>query len=339
MVLAVSPWLPCGYDYFLIENNERFMSSPTTVEDDTTSNGIQKAPPRWLISIRLMIIQLGAVAALVFFPLNWNLFLLFVISYVIRMFGSEGVYHRYFSHRAYRANRVVQFFLTLIGVSSGQRGPLWWAWTHHVHHKNADREGDPHSPVVDSWRRAHVGWYMDPKYIDTDLDLVRYFAKFPEVRWLNLHYMTVFFGIAGLLFLAGYYGMLGEGVSGMAAVCWGAFLPATLGVQLTALVNSAAHGKRFPGGIRRYETEDASLNRPILAFLTLGMGWHNNHHRYASAGRAGFAWYEIDVSYYILRVLEILGLIHDLRRVPDRIRVEGGLHASKAKPPNQTDSH
>ncbi len=311
----------------------------TSIQTDGTQQyGIQKAPPRWLIGSRLLLIYMGAIAALVFYPPNVTLLLIFAISYAVRMFGAEAVYHRYFAHRAYRAGRGMQLILCFIGVMSGQRGPLWWAWTHHVHHKHADKPGDPHSPVLESWWRAQSGWFMDDRYIDTDLDLVRYYAKFPEIRWINQHYMTLFFGVAGLLFAAGHYGIFGAGVTGMAAACWGAFLPATIGIHLFSLVNSIAHGQRVPGGSRRFQTDDASRNRPILAILTLGTGWHNNHHRYAAAGRAGFAWYEVDISYYVLRLLELLGLIHDLRPVPDRIMVEGGLRERATAHPSRHPS-
>jgi len=316
-----------------LERTDWKMTTAITIDDTKVKFGIQKAAPLWMLRSRLALILLGAIAAPIFYPPNRYLLLLFVISYCVRMFGAEGVYHRYFAHRAYRAGRVMQLILCIIGTQAAQRGPLWWASTHYIHHKHADKPGDIHSPVVGTFKEAHSGWFMDERYIDTNLDMVRDYAKYPELRWLNAHYMTVYSVVCALLFLGGHYGVLGEGVSGMAAMCWGAFLPTILGIQVFSLVNSAAHGKHFPGGSRRYDTDDASLNRPILALLTLGTGWHNNHHRFASAGRAGFAWYEIDISYYILRMLALVGLISDLRPVPERILVEGGIHPGEASVP------
>jgi stearoyl-CoA desaturase (Delta-9 desaturase) len=302
--------------------------------------GIQQAPPIWLIRCRLGLMLVGAIAAPIFYPPNVQLLLLFFISYVVRMFGAEAVYHRYFAHRAYRTSRAMQFILCLIGVQAAQRGPLWWAYTHNIHHRHTDKPGDLHSPVVGSFRLAHSGWFMDERYIDTNLDMVRHYAKFPELRWINVHYFAVISAVAALLFIAGHYSLLGKGISGMAAVCWGACLPIILGIQAFSLVNSTAHGRRFPGGSRRYRTDDESLNRPILALLTLGTGWHNNHHRYAAAGRAGFAWYEVDVCYYLLRALASFGLITDLRPVPERILIEGGLRGGEVREevPNSADS-
>lgn len=292
--------------------------------------GIQKGPPLWLFKSRLGLIYLGAISAIVFFPLTWPLFWLFLASYAVRMWSAEAVLHRFFAHRAFRAGRAMQFVLCVFGCLAGQRGPLWWAAIHYVHHRHADTKDDPHSPVAHSFWTAQSGWFLNPAYNDTDLDLVRYYARYPELRWLNKHYMTPFFVVAVLLFFVGHFGWLGPGASGLAAVCWGACLPATLSVSLFSLVNSLGHWRRGLGGSRRYETDDESVNRPILALLTFGTGWHNNHHRYAAAARAGFAWYEIDISYYVLRVLALVGLVRDLRPVPERILILGGIRAGSA---------
>ena len=287
--------------------------------------GIQKGPPLWLFKLRLSLIYVGAISAPVFFPLSWPLFWLFVVSYAVRMWSAEAVLHRFFAHRAFGAGRAMQFVLGFLGCQAGQRGPLWWAAIHHVHHKHADTENDPHSPVAHSFWTAQSGWFMNPSYTDTNLDLVRYYARYPELRWLNKHYMTPFLGVAVLLFLIGELGWLGAGISGLAAACWGVFLPATLSVHLFSFVNSLGHLRHGLGGSRRYDTDDESVNRPILALLTFGTGWHNNHHRYAAAARAGFAWYEVDISYYVLRVLALVGLVRDLRPVPARILTLGGI--------------
>ena len=291
----------------------------------TVRYGIQESPPLWLVKFRLGIVYAGAVAAPVFFSPTWSLLGLFAVSYAVRMWSAEAVLHRFFAHRAFRTGRIMQCILGILACLAGQRGPLWWAAIHHVHHKHSDTAEDPHSPVAHSFWIAQSGWFLDPDHIDTNLDHVRYYARFPELRWLNVHYMTPFFAVAVVLFLCGHAGWLGAGTSGLAAMCWGAFLPATLSVHLFSLVNSLGHWRRHLGGWRRYDTDDESVNRPLLALLTFGTGWHNNHHRYANAARAGFAWYEVDISYYVLRVLAWCGLVHHLRPVPDKILVEGGI--------------
>lgn len=303
-------------------------AAPTSPELSTKCYGIQKAPPPLLTWFRIATIYGGTVAAFVVYPLTWPLFWLFVASYAVRMLGMEVANHRYFAHRAFRAGRAMQFVLGCMACLAGQRGPLWWAASHHVHHKHADKPGDPHSPVVLGFWTSHAGWFMNKGNIDTNLDLVSYYASYPELRWLNKHYAVPFWAAVLALFLAGHYGLLGTGVSGLSAVCWGGFVPTTLVVNITSLVNSIGHGTGGYGGFRRYDTGDASLNRPLLALLSMGAGWHNNHHRYAAAGRAGFAWYEVDVSYYVLRLLALLGLVSDLRPVPRKILEEGGIRGA-----------
>ncbi len=287
--------------------------------------GIQKSASVSMLWFRVSIVYAGGLAALLYYPLTKSLFWLFVASYALRIWGSEVANHRYFAHRAFRAGRIMQFMMAFVSCMAGQRGPLWWAANHYIHHRNADTKEDPHSPVAHSFWTAQSGWFMKPQNLDTNLDLVAYYAKFPELRWLNKHYSEVFFGTSLLLFFAGHYGLFGQQVSGMAAICWGAFLPTTLSVHIVSLVNSLGHWRRGLGGSRRYDTADESVNRPILALFTFGMGWHNNHHRYAAAARGGFAWYEIDIGYYSLYALSLVGLVRDLRPVPTRILAEGNI--------------
>jgi stearoyl-CoA desaturase (delta-9 desaturase) len=298
-------------------------SDSATSDKPSVTYGIQKSVSPRVLWLRVLIVYAGALAALAYYPLTQSLFWLCVASYSLRVWGSEVAYHRYFAHRAFRAGRVMQFIMGVIGCLAGQRGPLWWAAMHYVHHRNADTKDDPHSPVAHSFWHAQSGWFMQPENLDTNLDLVSYYSKFPELRFINKHYSALFFGSALPLFAAGHFGLLGPDVSGLAAVCWGAFLPTTLSVHIVSLVNSIGHRRQGLGGFRRYATSEESVNRPILALFTFGMGWHNNHHRYAAASRAGFAWYELDLGYYSLRLLALLGLVRDLRPVPPRILAEG----------------
>ncbi|MCP5145434.1 MAG: fatty acid desaturase [Gammaproteobacteria bacterium] len=294
--------------------------------------GIQRAPSPLVLWSRLGVAYAGALAGIILVPLNADLALLLVASYIVRMWGVEAGYHRYFSHRAYTAGRFTQFLLALTGAISGLRGPLWWTQVHHVHHRETDKHDDPHSPISHSFWYAQHGWFMDRRFLDTDLDKVREFARFPELRWLNRHYSVAYFGLAALLFLAGSLGWLGPNISGLGAMCWGGFVANVLLINVFSLVNSVGHLPNIPGGYRRFATDDASLNRPLLALLTLGTGWHNNHHRYPGAARAGFAWYEVDFVYYSLRALAWLGIIGHLRKVPSSVLAEGNL-----KPPGTSE--
>jgi stearoyl-CoA desaturase (delta-9 desaturase) len=286
--------------------------------------GRQRGVAPWVIQLRIAVATLGGILAPLLYPPTIALVSLFVASYAIRMWATETVYHRYFSHRAYRAGRVAQFVLAVLGTQNGQRGPLWWASIHRVHHQHADSALDPHSPTAGSFGHAFVGWLWDQRNVDTDLDAIPDFARLPELRWLNKNYALPFYAGGVLLVLAAHLGWLGAGITAGSALLWGFFLPVTAALGGVAFVNSAAHFPTLWGGFRRYETDDRSVNRPLLAIVTLGGGWHNNHHRYAVPARAGFAWWEIDPCYYVLKVLEALRVVRDVKgTIPDDILREG----------------
>lgn len=286
--------------------------------------GIQKTEPLGVIKVRLLILHLGAAAAFLL-PFDWSLLWILAATFVPRMFGMEAGYHRYFSHRAFKTSRAFQFALAVLATSSGQRGPLWWASHHREHHRHADAEGDAHSPRVKGFWHSHLGWLVQPENVDTDLDRVPDFARYPELRLLNkFHYVPILLLIAGLA-IAGGSGWLGDSIGAWQAVVWGFFVSTLLVLHFTLAVNSVIHCAGRLGGSRRYATRDASVNHALLALPTMGAAWHNNHHRYGASARAGFAWYEIDLSYLLLRGLAALGLVWDLRPVPQHVLLEGGL--------------
>jgi len=174
--------------------------------------------------------------------------------------------------------------------------------------------------------RAYIGWFGASENSSTDLDEVPDFARFPELRWLNRWYLPIFYAGAASIFVCGYLGGFGPKVTGVSALLWGFYVPSFLQIHSIAMINTFGHMPKWVGGYRRFETPDGSMNRPVLALITGGAGWHNNHHRYPGLARAGFAWYEVDLTYYSLRFLEVLGLVRDVRRkIPHDIRREGRL--------------
>jgi len=236
---------------------------------------------------------------------TWSALAVCLALFWLRMFGVTAGYHRYFAHRSYRTGRGFQFVLALLGTLAVQKGVLWWAGNHRVHHKFSDQEGDVHSPVQRGFWWSHVGWILADDYEVTRHDRVPDLAKYPELRWLNEHYLVPPIALAVLLFLAG----------GLTWLVWGFFISTTVLWHSTFTINSLAH----VFGSRRYETTDQSRNNLWLALLTMGEGWHNNHHRYMNAARQGFLWWEIDASYYVLLGLERLGLVWDLHQPPARL--------------------
>lgn len=250
---------------------------------------------------------------------SWFAFWTAVALYAVRMFAITGFYHRYFSHKAFKTSRAAQFVFGLIGASSVQRGPLWWAAHHRNHHRHSDTERDVHSPVHRGFFWSHMGWFLTRAGFRTDREVIRDLVKFPELRWLDRFDLLLPVLLATGLFVLG--GILerhapGLGTSGPQLLVWGFFVSTVVLFHATVTINSFAH--RF--GSRRYETGDDSRNNWILALITFGEGWHNNHHYFPGSARQGFRWWEIDLTYYVLKFLSWLGLIWDLKPVPAELQ-------------------
>jgi stearoyl-CoA desaturase (delta-9 desaturase) len=242
--------------------------------------------------------------------------------YAVRMFAITGFYHRYFSHRAFKTSRALQFGFALLGATSVQRGPLWWAAHHRNHHRHSDTEHDVHSPVTRSFFWSHMGWFLTRGGFRTDRGAIRDLERFPELRWLDRFDILLPVLLATGLFLLG--GWLERhhpalGTSAAQLLVWGFFVSTVVLFHATVTINSLAH--RW--GRRRYPTADESRNNWLLALLTFGEGWHNNHHHFPGAARQGFFWWEIDLTYYVLRLFALLGLVWDLKPVPPNLRRSG----------------
>jgi stearoyl-CoA desaturase (delta-9 desaturase) len=289
--------------------------------------GVQQWPPPKVAIALHLLRHIGFVAAIFFIPLNVPLCVLLACSYVVRMWGVEAVSHRYFSHRAFSTSRAFQFVLGLIAAQAAARGPIWWAYVHRRHHARPDTADDLHSPVTHPFIYAYFLWLTVPENRKTELDAVPDLSKYPELRWLNKHNDDIAFGVgAALLVFAGYAGWLGPQIDGWSALLWGVCAPAVMVLHSVGTLTTLCHLKRLPGGYRRYATRDESINRPLVAIYTLGAGYHNNHHRCPGHAKAGFAWYEFDFSYYVLRLLQWAGLIWNVRsEVPEKILKEGGV--------------
>jgi stearoyl-CoA desaturase (delta-9 desaturase) len=245
-----------------------------------------------------------------------------VALYFVRMFAVTGVNHRYFSHKTYGTTRLGQFFLAIFAGTAVQRGCLWWAAYHRHHHRHSDEPEDAHSPRIHGFWWSHIGWLTSNRNKPTDYSVIPDLAKFPELIWLNRFDQAVPVVLAlALYFIGVLLAHLAPGLhtSGGQLLVWGFFISTTVLFHGTACINSFAHII----GRRRYATNDDSRNSFILSIITLGEGWHNNHHRYPSATRNGFYWWEIDPTYYGLKILSWTGLIWSLKRVPASVLEEG----------------
>lgn len=254
-----------------------------------------------------------------------------VFLYFTRMFFVTGGYHRYFSHRTFKTSRFFQFILAGGAQSSVQKGVLWWAANHRIHHKHSDTPEDPHSANVYGFWYAHMGWIMGPEYKPTRYDLIRD-LKHRELYWLNKYHFVP------PLVLAIAVWLIGNKVNGTGFFDWGAgvstlligFFASTIFLfHGTFTINSLMHKI----GNQRYKTGDQSRNSFILAIVTMGEGWHNNHHYYQSTARQGFYWWEFDPTYYILRVLGFFGIVWDIRGVSEKVKESNKIGADGALRP------
>lgn len=250
-----------------------------------------------------------------------------VALYLVRMFAITGFYHRYFSHRSFKTSRSIQFIFALIGASSVQRGPIWWAAHHRHHHATTEQEDDPHSPVHHGLWWSHTGWFLSNEHFQVPKERTRDLNRYPELRFLDRFDIVIPVALAVILLLTGI--VLENqaphlGVSGGQMLVWGFFISTVVLYHGTFTINSLAH--RW--GTRRYATADNSRNNFLLALLTLGEGWHNNHHHYPVSVKQGFYWWEIDLTYYGLRAMSALGLVWDLKPVPVERRESNRLQSS-----------
>jgi stearoyl-CoA desaturase (delta-9 desaturase) len=260
-------------------------------------------------------------AGVFFVPGGWPAFWIFAIMYVLHVFALTAGYHRYFSHKSFKTGRGFQFILALLGTTAAQRDPLWWASHHRIHHQLSDTVEDVHSPRHHGFWRAHMGWVMRRERSVTDFSRVKDFAKYPELLWLNRHPYAPPFALS--LLLLGLGALLNRlrpdwGVSAGQFVFYGFFLSTVAVYHVTFCINSIAHMY----GSKPYEVDDDSRNNWLLGLLAMGEGWHNNHHHYALSARQGFRWWEIDLSYAILRILQWFRIVWDIREPPKSVLAE-----------------
>jgi stearoyl-CoA desaturase (delta-9 desaturase) len=255
--------------------------------------------PRHLATnVLFYLLHVAALLTLFLVTPTWEALAVGGVLYVVRMFAITAGYHRYLAHRSFRTTRLFQFILALVGCSAVQKGPLWWAKTHRLHHKHSDEEGDPHSPVVHGFFRAHIGWISagdTPEMLDPPKDL----AKYWELRLLDR-----FHAAPGVLLA-----LLCWWLWGLPGLMWGFMVSTVVLYHATFTVNSVCH----LWGSRPYDTKDGSRNNFLMALLTMGEGWHNNHHHEMTCARQGREWWQIDITYYVLRALALVGIVWDIK--------------------------
>jgi stearoyl-CoA desaturase (delta-9 desaturase) len=255
-------------------------------------------------SIAFLLIHLSCLAA-IWTGITWRAVALALALYMLRLFAIGAGYHRYFAHRAFSTSRICQFVLAFLAQTSAQRGILWWASHHRNHHRYSDTTDDVHSPVQSGFFYSHLGWIFVPRNDSTDYSAVRDLARYKELIWLDRHpYLPAALLASATWLIAGWPGLA-------IGFCW-----STVAVwHATFCINSLAHVV----GRQRYVTGDQSRNNWLLALLTMGEGWHNNHHAYQASVRQGFRWWEFDLTYYVLSMLSRLGIVWNLHLPPQAV--------------------
>jgi fatty-acid desaturase len=264
---------------------------------------IKKQYFNWGTAAFLVITHLAAICALFYW--SWPAIITAVILYWVA--GSLGIgmgFHRLITHRGYKVPKLVEYFLVTCGMLAIEGGPIQWVTTHRIHHAHTDQAGDPHTPRDGGWW-AHIGWILrGGAQVHDQASMQRYAPDLIGDRyyvWLNLFYYAPLIVLALALLAFGGWGVM----------LWGVFLRLILGLHATWLVNSATH----MWGRKRFDTGEDSRNSWWVALLTFGEGWHNNHHAHPSSARHGLKWYEIDVNWWCICLLRLMGLARRIKRV------------------------
>jgi stearoyl-CoA desaturase (delta-9 desaturase) len=274
----------------------------------------------FLISAIRIVVHVAALGGLFLAPPTPARLAVFLVAYVTGMLAVVVGYHRYFAHRAFKVGRVTQLLIALAATSTLQRGVIWWAAIHRRHHAEVDGPDDPHSPK-EGFYHAHLGWLTRPDVLAQSFDHVRDLRAFPELRVLEKGYPVVALAWAlGCVALGLFFDAVAPqlGLGPVPMLVWGFAWRTLLVWHGTFSINSIAHLV----GSRRYDTPDTSRNNALLSLVSLGEGWHNNHHRAPGAASSGHTWWELDPAYWTIRLLAALGLAWDVRPIPERVRQE-----------------
>jgi stearoyl-CoA desaturase (delta-9 desaturase) len=287
--------------------------------DSQAVNGYEQHPDK-IELLRILPFIILHIACLAVFWVEFSAIALIVAItlYLLRMFAITGFYHRYFAHKAFKTSRVVQFLFAFLAASSAQRGPLWWASHHRHHHAYSDHPNDPHSPKQHGFFWSHVSWFLANKNFISKNERVKDLLKYRELEFLDRYDVIAPLSLIISLYILGDFLEIASPqlhTNGMQLVVWGFIVSTVFLYHMTFTVNSLAH----VWGKRRFLTNDDSRNNSLIAIFTLGEGWHNNHHHFPSSARQGFYWWEIDLTYYGLKILSAFGLIWDLRKVPAEV--------------------
>ncbi|PPS43903.1 acyl-CoA desaturase [Chroococcidiopsis sp. TS-821] len=252
---------------------------------------------------------LGTIAAVVsiwWLGIGWLEARLLLSMYALTTLGIEIGFHRYFSHRAFQTSTPVRAILAVLGSMAAQGGVIYWVAHHRRHHQYTDEPGDPHSPYLRGFWHAHIGWLFEGQITNTML-FAKDLLRDPVIGKINqLHHVWVLLGLAIPTIVGGI--VTHTWIGALQGLLWGGFVRLCLAQQIISSTNSICHMY----GDRPFELKDRSTNNIWLAFLSCGQSWHNNHHAFPNSAVAGLQWWQIDPSTWVIRLLEVFGLVWDV---------------------------
>ena len=290
------------------------------MSSDLTNVAVAVEPMKFQAKAVIMVMVIMHLACLAVFLVgfSWPALWVAIVMYVIRGMGVTTGYHRLLAHRSYKTNRFIQFVVATAGGLAMQGGPLWWVAHHRAHHRDTDKEGDIHSPVTKGMWQSHMGWMMSNEAFHEQGSNSRDLFKYPELKFLQRHYVWILvLQLLGLYALGSLLSLWypDTSINGLQCLVWGFFVSTVFLWHVTFSVNSVCH--RW--GSQDYDSNDASTNNWIIGILGFGEGWHNNHHFYPSSARHGLKWWQVDVTWILIRGLCLVGLASD-PKIPKEFR-------------------
>jgi stearoyl-CoA desaturase (delta-9 desaturase) len=290
------------------------------MSSDLTNVAVAVEPMKFQAKAVIMVMVIMHLACLGVFLVgfSWPALWVAIAMYVIRGMGVTTGYHRLLAHRSYKTNRFIQFVVATAGGLAMQGGPLWWVAHHRAHHRDTDKEGDIHSPVTKGMWQSHMGWMMSNEAFHEQGSNSRDLFKYPELKFLQRHYVWILvLQMLGLYALGSLLSLWypDTSINGLQCLVWGFFVSTVFLWHVTFSVNSVCH--RW--GSQDYDSNDASTNNWIIGILGFGEGWHNNHHFYPSSARHGLKWWQVDVTWILIRGLCLVGLASD-PKIPKEFR-------------------
>jgi len=281
----------------------------------------------------LLITPLLAIAGMIWYfttqPFSWAPILACVLLHIVTGIGITAGYHRLFSHRSYKANRLVTFTFAIIGAASWQNSAVEWCSDHRRHHRMVDTDNDPYNAKRGFWW-SHMLWIMHEGRFHGDLNNVKDLLKDPILAWQHRYYwpLSIAFNVGVPVLL----GVMTNDIAGM--LLWAGLIRVVSGHHTTFLINSWAH----IFGSQPYSNQNTARDSWWLAFFTYGEGYHNYHHAFETDFRNGRAWYHWDPGKWAIMAMYWMGFASDLRRIPDHMVLRRRFEENRTRFSDHLDS-